>query len=239
MDGQNKYIYCLFAKMNEERLQRMNALATALKDKVEIIDIRANIEQFVMQHRSQQNIPKIVLDHAIFKMTQEKEGKTANPFEITRKQIERILKPHKDPLGQLEDKKIFEIKEDDNVQLLDLRQREKDIALYYSNTVINPDMKLPVLQTKDANQEIAKHLMEYVTKHSGKGGKHSRIDSLHSISRSAKARLQQKTTLIQSTHSAVHSPFDESKEDNDDAMVGRGMSLPPPPPEDSQSEHST
>ena len=124
MDGQNKYIYCLFAKMNEERLQRMNALATALKDKVEIIDIRANIEQFVMQHRSQQNIPKIVLDHAIFKMTQEKEGKTANPFEITRKQIERILKPHKDPLGQLEDKKIFEIKEDDNVQLLDLRQSE-------------------------------------------------------------------------------------------------------------------
>ena len=57
----NKYIYCLFARMNEERLQKMNMLATNLMHSVRSIDIRANIEDFVMQQRSQQNIPKIVL----------------------------------------------------------------------------------------------------------------------------------------------------------------------------------
>merc|ERR1712083_1113484 len=100
------------------------------------------------------------------------------------------------------------------------------------------DMKLPVLQTKDANQEIAKHLMEYVTKTSGKGGKHSRIDSLHSISRSAKARFQQKTSLVQTPPTQPHSPFDESKEDMDpNTSKEMGVPLPPPPPEDTQPEH--
>lgn len=98
----NKYIFCLFAKMNEERVQRMNALATNLMERVQEIDIRANIEGFVRTHRSQQNIPKIVLDHAIFKMTQEKEGKTVNPFNRIQKQIAAILEPHSEPIGQLQ-----------------------------------------------------------------------------------------------------------------------------------------
>merc|ERR1712025_1232522 len=120
------------------------------------------------------------------------------------------------------EKRIFETKGDDTVQLLDLRQRERDIALCYTDSMMSLDMKLPVLKPVGANQDIAKHLMEYVSKHSGKGGKHSRIDSLHSISRSAKARMQQKTTLVQST---VSDAFDENKEDGDDTMIARGMSL--------------
>merc|ERR1712154_726474 len=94
----------------------MNALATNLMERVQEIDIRANIEGFVRTHRSQQNIPKIVLDHAIFKMTQEKEGKTVNPFHRIQKQIAAILEPHSEPIGQLQEKLIFE--DDDTLQVL-------------------------------------------------------------------------------------------------------------------------
>merc|ERR1712176_1740861 len=68
-------------------------------------------------------------------------------------------------------------------------------------------MSLPKLKEVSSNQEITRHLLEYVTKHSKSGGKHSRIDSLHSINRQS----HKSSIIIPPSSSSI----DESKEDSD------------------------
>lgn len=84
---------------------------------------------------------------------------------------------------------------------------------------------LPKLKEISQNQEISKHLLKYVAANSMKGGKHARIDSLHSISGSAHSRVSGNNSNSNSnnsnakplinTVSMTHS-FDENKEDDDD-----------------------
>merc|ERR1712130_108092 len=51
----NKYIYCIYSKINEESLVRIHSLTVELKNNVETINIKNNIEKFVLQNRSSQN----------------------------------------------------------------------------------------------------------------------------------------------------------------------------------------
>merc|ERR1712130_318422 len=210
----NKYIYCIYAKINEEALMKMHSLTLELQNNVKTINIKQNIQKFVLENRSSHNIPKIVLDHAIFKISQDKN----DIFDNTIKNISKILQPFIDKKMNV----IFDYSAKQNEQLLDFKRNSKhsdhqqwssshskprDVTLTYMKSMQCPNMSLPKLKKVSSNQDITKHLLEYVTKHSMKGGKHSRIDSLHSINRQS----HKKTSIV-----LPSSSINEIKEDKAD-----------------------
>eukprot|EP01083_Nonionella_stella_P077750 212441_1 len=200
----NKYIYCIYSKITEESLLKMLSLTVELKKNVETINIKNNIHTFVLQNRSSQNVPKIVLDHAIFKISQEKNA----IFDRITENVNHILAAYRQPYDTLNNKLIFNHSLDEHKQLLNLkkkhillddRDRESDDNIptldephIYIGRDAQQSITLPKMKQVSSNQQISKHLLEYVTKHSMKGGKHARIDSLHSISRSHKKKAYNK-----------------------------------------------
>merc|ERR1712176_910840 len=162
----NKYIFCVYAKLNEEALMKMHSLTLELQNNVKIINIKKNIQTFVLQHRSSHNVPKIVLDHAIFKISQ---GEN-DIFDNSIKNVNKILRPFE---GRKMDT-VFVHSAKNNEQLLNSKRiikhsdhqswsashlKPKDVTLTYMENEHCLSMSLPKLKEASSNSEITTHLL--------------------------------------------------------------------------------
>lgn len=208
-----KYLYLAYSKMTEEALNRVNDLAIELKANVAIIDVQSNIEKFVLQNRSDSHVPKIVLEHASFQVEQQMTGQTPNLIQILHKNCSQILQEFSTgidsnqflfshqlslltkavknaTLVKSKRNSTLDLRKNHN-QLQQLPQLEKfplTLLPAGSASTANKLIHFPHLKQKKLNAQIQAHLLDYVRLHSMKGGKHSRIASLHSISTHAKIR---------------------------------------------------
>jgi len=247
-----KFVYALYVKINEEALLKLHALTLELKKNVSTINIRNNIQKFVLQSRSRENVPKIVLDHAIFKMSQEKNGETEDLCKNSEQLVIKMLAPYQSTTQTMNESLIFDERGTNHAVLLEnshtptislngstehakqngaatqsKTKARQNVELTFTKHIGNEArITLPKLKEISQNQEISKHLLKYVAANSMKGGKHARIDSLHSISGSAHSRVSGNNSNSNSNNNSNAKPlintvsmthsFDENKEDDDD-----------------------
>merc|ERR1712013_62941 len=177
-------------------------------------------------------------DHAVFKISQQQSGQTKDVLRETLRDRERILSPFADEEALWAQRLVFDHSHDTpllEVPTSGAKQKTQSFSLSYADSVQQPTMGTPAMKAVSSNAEIGKSLLDYVIGTSMKGGKHARIDSLHSISRGTQSRLKHKSKIIKSSPgSPPPPPVQPSLDEN--AESDHALSPPPAPTKDPATE---